>query len=297
MRKEVDFSIVVPARNAEKTIGKCIESVLRQNYPKGRFEVIVIDNNSTDRTAKEIKQFPVKYLLHKKPGSGASRNLGIKNSKGEIIAFIDSGGIADKNWLLEAKKFFERNKEVNIAGGKMEPCENTLFEKTVCSLRRNQQFYVKSGFASTANMFIKRSKFNQLGGFDERVVLGSVDCEFGEKATARGEKIAYLENTVVRYKSRRLLGFLKREFRRGKSHAQLDLLRKKGVNYKFKRPHKSVGSVRSIFRSRKHRLLEKNILIGIGGLGKIFWLIGLFWEKILLLSLKKRRQKLVYKPD
>ncbi|MEO0119589.1 MAG: glycosyltransferase family A protein, partial [candidate division WOR-3 bacterium] len=66
---------IVPAYNAEKTIGKCIESILAQNIEK---EVIIVDNGSTDNTANIIKKYPVKYILETKKSPAAARNRGLK---------------------------------------------------------------------------------------------------------------------------------------------------------------------------------------------------------------------------
>ena len=80
-------SVIVPTRNSEKFIGKCLESISKQTY--SRIEIIVVDNNSTDRTKEIAKKF-TKKVYNKGPERSAQRNYGAKMSKGSFVLFIDS---------------------------------------------------------------------------------------------------------------------------------------------------------------------------------------------------------------
>jgi len=92
-------SVIIPAYNRAKTLQRAIESVLAQSYQN--FEIIIVDDASTDLTAETIKDFltpKTRYFKHKNnKGPGAARNTGIKKSKGKFIAFLDS----DDQWLPE----------------------------------------------------------------------------------------------------------------------------------------------------------------------------------------------------
>lgn len=103
-------SFIVPTFNSEKTIGKCIESILDQKCEK---EVIVVDNNSTDNTAKIIKKYSVRYLFEKRKGAAAARNKGLENAKGEYVGFIDSDVVLPEDWVVKA---LEEIKPKDIAG-------------------------------------------------------------------------------------------------------------------------------------------------------------------------------------
>src|SRR3990170_3006911 len=94
------ISVIVPVYNDAQRIGKCIESLLQQTYPHEKYEVIIIDNGSTDETREVIKKYPVKLLIEDKiQSSYAARNKGIKNAKGEVIAFTDSDCIPGNDWI------------------------------------------------------------------------------------------------------------------------------------------------------------------------------------------------------
>jgi len=96
----MEYSIVIPSYNSATTILGCLQSITRQNF-SGPYEIIVVDS-STDTTPKIIqKHFPQVTLIHldKKTEPGTARNIGIKQSRGEIICLIDSDCIADPDWL------------------------------------------------------------------------------------------------------------------------------------------------------------------------------------------------------
>ena len=107
MKKNINdskISVIIPVYNGEKTLKKCLDSVLHQTYKN--YEVIVIDNNSTDKTKDIIKGFQNKnekviYLFEKHKGRGSARNAGIKKAKGEIIAMTDSDCVVLHNWIQE----------------------------------------------------------------------------------------------------------------------------------------------------------------------------------------------------
>ena len=167
-------SIIVPVYNGEKIIGECIESLLNQTYPKDKYEISIIDNNSKDRTPDIIKKYPVRYLLENKiQSSYAARNKGVKQSSGDIIAFTDADCIATPEWLQEGIKGFSKEIIGCVAGGIEGYAPSNYIE----------EFLIKRGcfsnaqtlrdpwflpFAPTANVFYKKDVFNKIGLFEER---------------------------------------------------------------------------------------------------------------------------------
>src|SRR3989338_7840629 len=82
-------SVVVTTKNEEKNIGNCLQSVKRQTYPQRKIEIIVVDNNSLDKT-KEIARKYTKKVFNKGPERSAQRNYGISRAKGKYILFLDA---------------------------------------------------------------------------------------------------------------------------------------------------------------------------------------------------------------
>ena len=108
-------SVIVPVRNEESYVADCLRSLLNQDYPWDGFEIIVVDNDSSDRSADVIAQFSVRYVFEKKRGAAAARNAGVRQSKGELLAFIDSDCIAPPDWLSSLVLAFNR-REVDAIG-------------------------------------------------------------------------------------------------------------------------------------------------------------------------------------
>jgi glycosyltransferase involved in cell wall biosynthesis len=92
----LSVSVIAPVFNAEQTLGLCLEKLVKQQYPKEKCEIIVVDNNSSDNSAGIIQGFDVQYLFCEKKGPGAARNFGIRHATGEILIFIDADCLADE---------------------------------------------------------------------------------------------------------------------------------------------------------------------------------------------------------
>src|SRR3989304_6820795 len=127
-RKEVNkstgsfpfVSVIVPAHNAQDNIAKLISSLLDQSYPKNLYEIIVVDNNSSDKTKEIATKSPIKVLEERKiQSSYAARNTGIKSARGEVFAFIDSDCTATINWIEEGIKALNSN-SADLAGGRVQ---------------------------------------------------------------------------------------------------------------------------------------------------------------------------------
>ena len=94
-------TVVVPVRNGAQTIQPLLESLQKLDYDRNTVEVIVVDGNSTDKTREIVKKYPVKLVVEEKKGLNLARNIGIKSSNGEIIAFTDSDCIVPPNLITK----------------------------------------------------------------------------------------------------------------------------------------------------------------------------------------------------
>ncbi len=101
------ISVVIPVYNEEQYIKKCLEAIMAQTRPAD--EIIVVDNNSTDKTIEIAKTFPVKTVNEKKQGIIPARNRGFAEAKGDIIARTDADTIVGKNWLKKIETAFEKD--------------------------------------------------------------------------------------------------------------------------------------------------------------------------------------------
>lgn len=116
---KVEISFILGIRNAERTLEECLESILIQDYPKAKYEIIIVDGNSTDSTLKIVKKFMGKnknIRLFNNPyklseGKGMSKDIGVQKARGEIVIFLDHDNIIlDKSWLKNILEPFENKK-------------------------------------------------------------------------------------------------------------------------------------------------------------------------------------------
>jgi cellulose synthase/poly-beta-1,6-N-acetylglucosamine synthase-like glycosyltransferase len=219
------ISVIVPVFNGEKTIDECIKSLLNLEYPKERYETIIVDNNSTDNTRQIVKKYPVTLLLETKRGSYAARNAGIRAAKGDILAFTDSDCIVDKNWLEHIIKKFD-NAEVGGVGGKVIAYNPiTIVEQYTAKFSGDldQETFMsyKEPFIITANAAYRRDVLYKIGRFDESFLSGG-DMDLGWRVFWQGFKIVYEPKAIVYHKHRTTLkGLFFQSFKYAEGHVRL----------------------------------------------------------------------------
>ena len=102
------ISVIVPVRN-DRRIEECLNSLIHQDFPRDQYEILVVDNGSTDPEIPQIIQkFPVRYISEPRIGSYTARNSGIDQASGGILAFTDSDCILPATWLPKIKEHFEK---------------------------------------------------------------------------------------------------------------------------------------------------------------------------------------------
>jgi len=224
-------SIVIPVKNNPVGLALLLESIFRQKF-SGDFEVIVVDNDSSDHTREVARQFPVRLFNQKKEGSYAARNLGIKNTRSSTIAFIDSDCLPSRTWLGEGLMALKK-KDIDVVAGDIKfifkKNKPNIYEYLDSVRKLKQKSYVKSGFSATANMFIKKNIFSNHGLFNESLLSGG-DYEFGQRITKAGIKIKFSGGAVVFHPARNtFIQLVKKTIRVG--YGQRKLSRNKTLNH------------------------------------------------------------------
>jgi glycosyltransferase involved in cell wall biosynthesis len=127
------FAVVVPTFNRKAVLRQCIEALAKQDYPD--FEVIVVDDGSTDQTSEMIvDEFPkVRFLTQDHRGPAAARNRGVAGARGEIIAFTDDDCVAPRNWLTRLADGYARHPRVAGVGGYLQ-APNGILDKNALAL-------------------------------------------------------------------------------------------------------------------------------------------------------------------
>jgi glycosyltransferase involved in cell wall biosynthesis len=171
MTSELDFSIVVPVHNQERHIEDCIQAMLALDYPPDRFEIIMVDNNSTDRSAEVIRRYPrVQLFQEKQQGDFAARNKGVAESKGAIIAFTDSDTAPCKDWLQSIAAVM-RDPQIEVIIGYLKFGSGGLALSMLEEYEAQRgEFVFASGikeiyYGYTCNQVVRRTAFDRLGAF------------------------------------------------------------------------------------------------------------------------------------
>ncbi len=199
------ISVVIPAYNESTMLPLCLESVINQDY-KGEFEIIVVDNASTDNTPKIAKQFKeVKLLKETKIGVSYARARGFEYAKGEVIASTDADTIVPRNWLTLISQ--DLNDE-SISGlvGAYELCNTNTFSKKFVQKMiptfRAIDYLLGAHFAG-ANFVVRKDVYMDVGGFDHSFVTGE-DLDLSYRIRKAGHKLKVAYHIKVKTSARRL---------------------------------------------------------------------------------------------
>src|ERR1700733_2854768 len=110
------ISVVIPAYNEETYLPACLEALNNQTYPKDKFEIIVVDNNSKDKTPLIAKKAGATVITEKIQGHVFALNAGMKKARGEIIASTDADTRVNKDWLAIIERVFRDKDVVAVTG-------------------------------------------------------------------------------------------------------------------------------------------------------------------------------------
>ncbi len=203
-------SIVVPVRNRAADLRECVTSLLALDYPADRLEIIVVDDASDDDTLEVVACLPVRVVRQsRQSGPAACRNVGARVARGEILAFTDSDCVVDPDWLTSLVSYFS-DPQVGAIGGLIEPysLESVIdrYEAVNASLymgRDEGEVRPNSRipFLPTANLLVRRTIWQQVGGFDEDFPIGE-DVDLVWRVRDAGYRVRYVPRGRVRHKYR-----------------------------------------------------------------------------------------------
>lgn len=205
--KKLPFvSVIIPTYYDWKRLQLCLNALKKQTYPEKNFEIIVV-NNAPDDKAPETLALPENCILlgEEKPGSYAARNKALSIAKGDIYAFTDSDCQPKDNWLEVAVDYLNKKPEIDRIGGEMvlfsENEKMNWFEIYEVFFAFPQKEFVQSGMAATGNMISRKTVFDEVGRFNDKLMSGG-DGEWGRRASTKQSRIVYLKNCMVFHPTR-----------------------------------------------------------------------------------------------
>ena len=216
--EDVIISIIIPAKNEEINIKRCLESVFGIDYPHQRYEVIVVDNGSTDSTVSIAVSAGA--TVFRKPGLkiSALRNFGVHMAHGNILAFLDADCTVSKDWLRNAEKYFFSEKIVCFGSSPCIPAQPTWVQETWFKVRQKRMIVTETSWLESMNMFVRRMPFEKIGGFDETLTTCE-DVDLSYRLAKYGKIVSDQRIVAIHHgEARDLLTFFKKERWRGKSN-------------------------------------------------------------------------------
>jgi glycosyltransferase involved in cell wall biosynthesis len=204
--KPPSVSIIVPAFNEEAYLGRCLDAIVA--HAAGRAcEIIVVDNDSTDRTREIAKLYPdVIYLFEPKKGTTRARQCGYRNSHASILAFVDADTIMPAGWIEQIEQQFAKDKGLACLSGPYDYYDLPRARRAIASawfvaawpIYRVFQYLVVGG-----NFAIRRSTLDAMGGFDVSIEFYGDDADVARRARKFG-RVLFSRRLVMPTSGRRL---------------------------------------------------------------------------------------------
>lgn len=199
-------SVVVIAKNVEKTLARCLSSILEQTY--SAYEIVVVCGQSTDRTKEIASKFPVKVIdAPARDTYGTSRNLGIMTAKGEIVAFLDADDYADLAWLEKIVQNFHETGCGVVCPRYEYFYPHNWFTELKWNLMRSQSKETSNASHNqawlhfrTSGVAFRKAVFKTIGLFDENMFFGSEDKDIALRIVRRGIPICISPQAIIYFK-------------------------------------------------------------------------------------------------
>ncbi|MBB3954146.1 glycosyltransferase [Novosphingobium sediminicola] len=207
------ISLIIPAFNEEDYLPACLDAVM-QNVAGKAFEIIVVDNNSTDGTKQVVERYPgVTYVFEAEKGITRARQCGFKAAKGEILAYVDADTHPPAGWVEQIIEQFSKDAKLACLSGPysfydVSGLRNAISNAWFVAARPLYNFtgYMLVG----GNFAIRREALTKMGGFDATIEFYGEDVDIAKRAKKQG-KVLFSPRFVMPTSGRRMArqGFAK----------------------------------------------------------------------------------------
>jgi len=216
LKKLPKVSIIIPNYNGRSFLDACLSSISQINYPRDRYDVILVDNGSNDGSVEYVRnRFPwvIILVLNRNYGFTGGNNRGAKIARGDLIVFLNNDTVVDKNWLYELVKVTLSDKLIGICGSKI----MSMKDRNVTQYN-GRHLHVLGGVIPSAfytyknelgkefhavgsvqgsSFLVRKDVFKSLGGFDRDYFLYSDEVDICYRAWISGYYVAYAPNSIV----------------------------------------------------------------------------------------------------
>lgn len=215
------LSIILCTYNRDKYIYNVLQSIAQNDYPCNQYEIVLVNNNSTDNTESECSRFQTdyphiqfRYCIETNQGLSYARNRGIQESKGDILVYVDDDALVNQEYLHTYAEFFEKNPDIAAAGGPIIPKYETTEPAWMSHYTRQlvtgklylgdkEREFPKSAFPGGGNAAYRKSVFDKIGFFNVELgrkgnsLIGAEEKDLFDKMTTIGIRFFYLPTAIL----------------------------------------------------------------------------------------------------
>lgn len=215
------ISIIICTYNRDKYIYNVLKSIAENEFPHTGYEIVLVNNNSTDNTESECKRFQqdyptinFHYFVETNQGLSYARNCGIQNAQGDILVYVDDDATVNKEYIKTYVTFFFNNPDIDAAGGPIIPVYETVEPKWMSHYTRQlitgklflgnqQQEFPHKAFPGGGNAAYRKTVFDKVGFFNVQLgrkgksLIGAEEKDIFDKMTQQGMRFFYLPNAIL----------------------------------------------------------------------------------------------------
>jgi O-antigen biosynthesis protein len=220
------MSVVVCTYNGERWLGGCLDALARLEYPD--YEVIVVDDGSTDRTAEVAAERPwVRLISTPNRGLSAARNCGMGAATGEIVAYVDDDARPDPAWLRQLARAFLAGRHAAVGGPNIAPPRDGFVADCVANAPGGPVHVLVSDREAEhlpgCNLAVRKASLEAIGGFDPTFRIAGDDVDVCWRLHERGETLGFSPGAIVWHHRRgSIRAYLRQQFQYGKAEALLE---------------------------------------------------------------------------
>lgn len=229
------FSIIIPTYNRPTQLLTCLTGLLQLNYPKNRFEIIVVDDGSPiplkPWNHSSFKDYHITLLRQENSGPSAARNKGAHYAKGKILAFTDDDCLPERNWLNRLEERFKDRDDIMVGGKTINRLRENLFSTTSQMIIDAAYAYYNCApenahFIASNNLALPADAYHKMNGFHPNFRT-SEDREICDRWKDSGKTIVYSENAII-YHAHALgfFSFCRQHFNYGRGALSYTTMRK-----------------------------------------------------------------------
>jgi O-antigen biosynthesis protein len=219
------ISVVVCTHNGERTLAQCLDGLRELDYPD--FEVIVVDDGSTDSTAKIAAASGFRLISTPNQGLGTARNVGLHAAEGEIVAYLDDDARPDPHWLSYLAATFARENYASVGGPNVPPSGSPALARCIAAAPGGPTHVLVSDREAEhipgCNMAFRKDALAKVGGFDPQFRVAGDDVDVCWRLLAAGERIGFNPAALVWHSPRgSIRGYWRQQRGYGSAEAMLE---------------------------------------------------------------------------